>query len=386
VGAGIGGLAMALSLHDAGFADVRVAEAAPALRPLGVGVTLLPHAVRELTELGLADAVADCGVATAELAYHDLYGTQIWSEPRGLAAGYEWPQYSVHRGQLQMALYNAVLARMGTDVVRTGARLTGFVQIPGGVEALFADAYGGTHSEWADLLVGADGIHSAVRAQMNPSEGAPVWNGTVRWRGTTLADPFLTGRSMIMAGDGARKFVCHPLSAPNPRTGKVLTSWVAEVPLPDRPAPAKGDWNREADRAEVLGHFTSDGRNAGWDFGWLDVRGLIEDAIAVYEYPMVDRDPLAGWTQGRVTLLGDAAHPMRHPIGSNGASPAILDARVLAQALGTVYSVDDALARYEALRRPPTAALQASNRQMGPEIVMRVVHERAPAGFDRIAR
>ncbi|WP_323748188.1 FAD-dependent monooxygenase [Catenulispora rubra] len=387
MGAGIGGLAAALSLHDAGLGDVRVAEAAPALgpRPVGGGVCLLPDAVRELTELGLGDAVDGCGVATEELAYYDLSGgTRVWAEPRGLAAGYRWPQYSVHRGELQMALYNAVLARMGTDVVRTGARLTGYVQIPGGaVEALFADAYGGTHSEWADLLVGADGVHSMVRAQMNPAEGAPICNGKVMWRGTTLAEPFLTGRSMIMAGDGARKFVCHALSAPDPRTGKALTNWVAEAPLAEHavselPVSAIGDWTREADRAEVLGHFTLHGRHASRDFGWLDIRGLIEDSIAVYECPPIDRDPLAGWTHGRVTLLGDAAHPM-HPIASNGASQAILDARVLAHALGTVHSIDDALAQYEALRRPATAALQLTSMAASGEIAVAGEHA---AGVD----
>ncbi|MEZ0113324.1 2-polyprenyl-6-methoxyphenol hydroxylase-like FAD-dependent oxidoreductase [Catenulispora sp. EB89] len=377
MGAGIGGLAAALSLHDAGLSDVRVAEAAPALRSFGGGVSLLPHAVRELTELGLAEAVAGCGVATEELAYYDLSGgTRVWSEPRGLAAGYRWPQYAVRRGELQMALYNAVLARMGTDVVRTGARLTGYVQIPGGaVEALFADAYGGTHSEWADLLVGADGVHSVARAQMNPAEAAPVGNGTMTWRGTTLAEPFSTGRSMIVAGDGTRRFVRYPLSAPDRRTGKVLTGWVAEAPLaerPELPLSARGDWTREADRAELLGHFASDR---------LDIRGLIEDAIAVYVCPPTDRDPLPGWTQGRVTLLGDAAHPM-HPIGSHGTSQAILDARILAHALGTVYSIDGALAQYEAMRRPPTAALQASQREAGPEPGTRIADDRDPQALN----
>ncbi|GGO21870.1 flavin-dependent oxidoreductase [Microbispora rosea subsp. aerata] len=346
-GAGIGGLTTALSLHAAGFEDVTVHEAAPEIRPLGVGINLLPHAVRELTELGLADRLARIGVATAELAYFNRYGTLIWSEPRGLAAGYAWPQYSVHRGRLQMMLLDAVIERLGPDAVRTGSRITG----PGD----------------EDLLIGADGIHSAVRAHFYPDEGPPPWNGLVLWRGITYGEPFLTGRSMIMAGDGTQKFVAYPIEIGE----RTLINWIAERPL-DGEAPDRGNWNRPADLAEIGRHF------ADWRFDWLDVPGIIAGAEAAYEYPMVDRDPLPRWTFDRVTLLGDAAHAM-YPIGSNGASQAIIDARVLAYFLAR-----GDLAAYEETRRPATTALQLSNRQMGPEIVMKLAHERAPDGFDDI--
>ncbi|MCF6469669.1 flavin-dependent oxidoreductase [Nonomuraea sp. MG754425] len=346
-GAGIGGLTAALSLHAAGFADVTVHEAVRELRPLGVGINLLPHAVRELTELGLADRLAAIGVATAELAYFNRYGAPIWSEPRGLGAGYAWPQYSVHRGRLQMLLLETVLDRLGPDAVRTGSRITG----PG----------------TEDLLIGADGINSAVRAHLYPGEGPPPWNGLVLWRGTTYGEPFLTGRSMIMAGDGTRKFVAYPIET----GGRTLINWIAERPLDGR-APERGDWNRPADPVEVAGHF------AGWRFDWLDVPGLIAGAASAYEYPMVDRDPLPRWTEGNRTLLGDAAHAM-YPIGSNGASQAVIDARVLAWALAR-----GDLAAYERLRRPATTALQRSNREMGPEVVLKLAHERAPGGFDDI--
>ncbi|MBX6386630.1 MAG: flavin-dependent oxidoreductase [Microbispora sp.] len=346
-GAGIGGLTAALSLHAAGFEDVTVHEAAPEIRPLGVGINLLPHAVRELTELGLADRLAEIGVATAELAYFNRYGTLIWSEPRGLAAGYAWPQYSVHRGRLQMLLLDAVIERLGPDAVRTGSRITG----PGD----------------EDLLIGADGIHSAVRAHFYPDEGPPPWNGLVLWRGVTYGEPFLTGRSMIMAGDGTQKFVAYPIEIGE----RTLINWIAERPL-DGEAPDRGNWNRPADLAEIGRHF------ADWRFDWLDVPAIIAGAEAAYEYPMVDRDPLPRWTFGNVTLLGDAAHAM-YPIGSNGASQAIIDARVLAYFLAR-----GDLAAYEETRRPATTALQLSNRQMGPEIVMKLAHERAPDGFDDI--
>ncbi|GIH92946.1 flavin-dependent oxidoreductase [Planobispora siamensis] len=348
-GGGIGGLSAALSLHAAGFEDVAVHEAAQELRPLGVGINLLPHAVRELTELGLADRLAEIGVATAELAYFNRYGTAIWSEPRGLDAGYAWPQYSVHRGRLQMLLLEAVVERLGPRAVRTGSRITG----PGD----------------EDLLIGADGINSAVRAHLFPGEGPPPWNGLVLWRGMTYGEPFLTGRSMIMAGDGTQKFVAYPIET----GGRTLINWIAERPL-DGEAPDRGNWNRRADLKEILRHF------ADWSFDWLDVPGIIAGADAAYEYPMVDREPLPYWTSGKVTLLGDAAHAM-YPIGSNGASQAIIDARVLAHSLAR-----GDLTAYEAARRPATTALQLSNRRMGPEVVMKLAHERAPDGFDDIEK
>ncbi|MGW0586246.1 flavin-dependent oxidoreductase [Streptosporangium sp. NPDC002607] len=368
-GGGIGGLATALSLHAAGFEDVVVCEAAGEIRPLGVGINLLPHAVRELTELGLAERLAELGVATGELAYFNRYGTPIWSEPRGLGAGYGWPQYSIHRGRLQMLLLEAVIERLGAQAVRTGSRVVSTGPHPGSGADGLRIGTGDLRIEADDLLVGADGIHSAVRAHLFPGEGPPPWNGLVLWRGTTYGEPFLTGRSMIMAGDGTRKFVAYPIE-----TGeRTLINWIAERPL-DGEAPARGDWNRPADPQRIVEHF------ADWRFDWLDVPGIISGAEAAYEYPMVDRDPLPYWTSGNVTLLGDAAHAM-YPIGSNGASQAIIDARVLAHSLA-----HGDLAAYEAARRPVTTALQLSNRQMGPEVVMRLAHERAPDGFDDIER
>lgn len=367
VGGGIGGLVTALSLHAAGVTDVVVAEAVAEPRPLGVGINLLPHAVRELTELGLADRLAGIGVATAELSYHDRHGSPIWSEPRGLGAGYRWPQFSVHRGRLQMMLLAAVRERLGEEAVRTGHTLTGFRQEGGRVSARFSTA-GGEVELAGDVLVGADGIRSAVRARLNPGEGPPPWNGLVLWRGVSRARPFLSGRSMVMAGDGTAKFVAYPIEEGDPG----LVNWIAERPAERAVAP--GDWNRAVEPAEVLRHF------GDWRFDWLDVPGLVSAAEAVYEYPMVDRDPLPRWSHGRVTLLGDAAHAM-YPIGSNGASQAVLDARVLAYELAVGPSPEQALVAYEERRRPVTTALCEANRGMGPEVVMKIAHERAPAGF-----
>jgi 5-methylphenazine-1-carboxylate 1-monooxygenase len=379
-GAGIGGLTTALALHAAGMNDVTLYESAPELLPLGVGINLLPHAVRELTELGLGDALAATGVATSTLSYFNRYGQEIWSEPRGLAAGYDWAQYSVHRGRLQLLLRDAVLERLGADAIRLGC-IVDDAQYDGERTSVRVTEHGGTEHggtmrrATADVVVGADGIHSAIRRQRHPDEGAPVWNGMILWRGTARIAPYLDGRTMIMAGDGHQKFVAYPLSALGD-DGLQVVNFIAEY-RSDDDEPGASDWNRSADPSTVLGRF------ADWDFGWLDVPAVIGAADEILEYPMVDRDPIPRWTFGRQTLLGDAAHAM-YPIGSNGASQAIIDARTLAYELGTKGPTELALDAYEAERRPRTTQLTLSNRSMGPERVMQLAYERAPGGFDDI--
>jgi 2-polyprenyl-6-methoxyphenol hydroxylase-like FAD-dependent oxidoreductase len=368
-GAGIGGLAAALSLHAAGFTDVRVFERAAELRPLGVGINLLPHAVRELTELGIADRVARLGVAPGTLAYCNRFGQPIWREPRGIEAGYRWPQLSVYRGRLQLELLAVVRERLGPDAVRTGHRLVTVEPGPDADVATFATAAGAVRVA-AGLVVGADGIHSALRRQWFPGEGDPIWNGLTLWRGTARVPAFLDGRSMVMAGDGEQKFVAYPLGPPD-AAGNARVNFIAERRTEGAGA---ADWNRAVDPAPIVALFRD------WRFDWLDVPAVIAAAGEILEYPMVDRDPVDRWTLGRATLLGDAAHPM-YPNGSNGASQAILDARTLAYHLATAPSTGAALAAYEADRRPATTALVLSNRRQGPEQVMVLAHERAPGGF-----
>jgi 2-polyprenyl-6-methoxyphenol hydroxylase-like FAD-dependent oxidoreductase len=375
-GAGIGGLATALALEKRGIEAV-LFESAAALRPLGVGINLLPHAAAELEALGLLDEIAAQGVCTAELCYFNRHGQRIWREPRGQGAGYRVPQVSVHRGLLQMALLEAVRKRLGDGALHAGHTLESFEHDAERVRARLRlrDA-AETREVEGDLLVGADGIHSAVRRHFYPDEGPPHWNGQVLWRATSLFPSFLTGRSMFMAGSRARKFVAYPISAPA-ADGRCVVNWIAELDRSGEPAPAREDWNREGRREDFAPAF------ADWRFDWLDVPALIRAAEAVYEFPMVDRDPLPAWSHGRVTLLGDAAHPM-FPIGSNGASQAILDARALADALAEERDVAAALARYEASRRPATAAIVLSNRRHGPEIVLDMAEQRAPQGFARV--
>jgi len=368
-GGGIGGLLAALSLHKAGITDVQVLESVQEIKPLGVGINVLPHAVRELTELGLAEEMDKISVRTADLTYVNAYGKTIWSEPRGLVAGYDWPQYSVHRGRFQMMLLEQVLKKLGSKSVLTGARVISEQTINGkvNVKTSAGDFEG-------DLFIASDGIKSAVRDLWHPEEGAPIWNGTVLWRASSRAKPFLTEQSMIMAGHRQLKFVAYPIG-PVGEDGLQEINWIAEHIDPNM-TDLQNDWNRAVPISRFADLFSS------WNFGWLNVPELIATADEVLEYPLVDRLPLDTWIKGRTVLLGDAAHPT-YPVGSNGTSQAILDARVLAFALATM-PIDEALKYYESERLPKTRALQEANRGMGPELVMQLAHERAPQGFDHI--
>ncbi len=378
-GAGPAGLTAALHLQRSGF-DVRVFESVQTIRPLGVGLNLLPHAIRELTILGLDQKLAAISIPTAELSYHNKFGQLIWREPRGLNAGYRWPQYSVHRGRLQMLLLEEAQERLGKDKIRTGLHLESFEQDDQGVTARFVDRATGQPAGEVrgDVLIGAEGIHSVVRRNYYPNEGSPPFSGRMLWRAVTEGRPFLTGRSMIMTGHADRKFVAYPICPEAAAKGRALINWVAELRVGGDQAPIPRDWNRRADKEHFAPAFK------GWRFDWLDVPALIQGAETVYEFPMVDRDPVPRWSHGRVTLLGDAAHPM-YPVGSNGASQGILDAAALAEALASEPEPVAALKRYEAARLEPTARLVRANRQHGPEVIMQLAEDRAPGGFKDVA-
>jgi 5-methylphenazine-1-carboxylate 1-monooxygenase len=382
-GGGIGGLTTALALHAIGI-DVHVYESVVDPKALGVGINVLPHAIEQLQRLDLLDELLPRGVLTAELCFFNRHGQLIWREPRGIDAGYPVPQLSIHRGDLQVTLLDAVRERLGEDAVRTAHTAQRFESTEGGsrVNLELLDRLDDTvvHDE-ADILVGADGIHSAIRQQLYPDEGPPNWQGDILWRATTWAEPFLTGRSMFMAGHLPHKFVAYPISAPRD-DGLCLVNWIAELDRSDEALAHREDWNRRGRLEDFARRFDE------WCFDWLDIPALIVGADAVYEFPMVDRDPLPRWTFGRVTLLGDAAHPM-FPIGSNGASQAIIDALSLADALAPVVAgtatVEEGLASYEDDRRDKTARIVASNRRHGPERVLDLAEQRAPDGFADVA-
>lgn len=377
-GGGIAGLTLGLSLKEIGV-PFRIFEAVRELRPMGVGINLQPHAVRELFELGLESALDQIGLRTQEVAYYSAQGQLIWSEPRGLAAGYDWPQFSLNRGGLQMGLYHALLERC-EGAIETGAMVAGWTERQGSVSAQLRDRRTGAALGDVEgtLLVGCDGINSVLRQCMYPDEGPAAWGGTMMWRGVTRAPAFRSGRTVAMAGKKDVKFVFYPIAHDETQEGRgAVLNWIADLTMPPDYAWRKQDWNRPGRLEDFLPAFED------WTFDWLDVPAVIKEADQIYEYPMVDRDPLPSWTRGRVTLLGDAAHAM-YPIGSNGASQCILDARHLARAIRDLGGTAAALKAYEDERREKVNALVLANRGDGPDKILDIVAQRAPAGFDDI--
>jgi 5-methylphenazine-1-carboxylate 1-monooxygenase len=379
VGAGIGGLTAALALHKVGI-DVEVFDQARELAELGVGINLLPHATRELAALGLLPALDAAGIRTRELIYTNRLGQVIWREPRGTDAGYNMPQFSIHRGKLHKVLL-AAAERLGDGHIHTGCALSGFESQRDRVIATFQGRDGSVAVTIAgDALVGCDGIHSTVRRILYPSEGPPVWNGIWLWRGATDWPSYQDGRTMVIAGGNTAKFVFYPIHQSGDRSDRRLTNWgiMAGMARAGEPPPQREDWSRLAKREEVI-----DFARQMFQFEFVDAPALIAATERCYEYPNCDRDPLPRWSFSRITLLGDAAHPM-YPVGSNGASQAILDARALARQLADGLRIDDALLAYDEERRPLTSEIIFRNRQGGPEQVIDVVEAHAPFGFDDI--
>ncbi|MFZ8998134.1 MAG: flavin-dependent oxidoreductase [Ilumatobacteraceae bacterium] len=374
-GAGIAGLSFALTCHQIGV-PVVVLESVRELAPLGVGITLQPTAVRALHDLGRAAPLAEIGVSVEEWALTGRNGRDVWSEPRGTLAGYRWPQYAVHRGELQMLLLRAVVDRLGPDAVRSGRRVVGYDRARDGVTVAVERRDGTAETVHGSLLVAADGLHSAVRAQMHPDQGPPNWSGALLWRGTSLGPPVRTGASFVLAGTLPQRFVHYPISPTDPDTGLQVQNWIAELTVDERSVP-DSNWNREVPLESFLPAFED------WRFDWLDVPAFIRGAGRAWEFPMVDRDPVDRWVDGRVGLIGDAAHVM-YPVGSNGASQAIVDGRVLGAKLLEHGVGPDALAAYEDELRDDLNALVLRNRAAGPIALLGVVDERCGGDFDDI--
>ncbi|MEX3314256.1 flavin-dependent oxidoreductase [Sulfitobacter sp. PS-8MA] len=376
-GGGIGGLALALTCHQIG-APFRVFEAAETIRPLGVGINLQPTAVRELMDLGLGDRLDGIGVKTRDYGMYSKLGLHIWTEPRGTWAGYKWPQYSVHRGQLQMMLLEALMERAGPDCIETGWSAVGFDSGADDATLHLRDRSGQRKSVKGSVILGADGIHSTIRKIIAPHEGAPKWGGAVLWRGTTQAVPFKSGASMVMIGHDGLRFVSYPISKPDPATGRATINWIANLTYDPDADWNKEDWNREAKLDDFLPQFSR------FDLDWIDIPGLIKAADKVFEYPMVDRDPLARWTHGRVSLMGDAAHAA-YPVGSNGAGSAIIDARKLGAAFIAHGMTEAALQSFEDEMRPKTTKVIEMNRVAGPDSILDIVEQRSGGQFNDIA-
>jgi 2-polyprenyl-6-methoxyphenol hydroxylase-like FAD-dependent oxidoreductase len=377
VGGGIGGLTTALMLRARGI-GCELFEQSDTIRELGVGINTLPHAIRELAGLGLLQKLDDVAIRTDQLFYLTRHGRQVWHEKRGLDAGHDVPQFSIHRGRLQGVIHQAVVERLGGDAIHIGCRLGSFTQDEGGVTAYFFDRGGAhTHTARGDILVGADGIHSKVRETLFPEEGPPCWNGLMLWRGARDWPVFLTGQSMVIAGGLNAKAVVYPIAEGSSPASR-LTNWAVLVRIPDGTTLVRrADWSRLGKPEELMPHV------GGFSIPQVDFGALVRATPEFWEYPCCDRDPLPYWSSGRVTLLGDAAHPM-YPVGSNGASQAILDARCLADALARSEHPRQALVAYEQKRLPMTAEIVRSNRRGGPEGVIDAVEQLAPDGFDNV--
>jgi len=376
VGGGVGGLTLGLALHARGI-EAEIFEQASEVRELGVGINTLPHAIKQLADLDLLDRLDAVGIRTSELIYKLAGGQDILRQPRGLGAGYDVPQFSIHRGKLQKLLYEAAVERLGADKVHAGRRLVRFSQSETGVTGIFRDRDGVETERTGTVLIGADGIHSTVRRHYHPNQGDPSWNGMLMWRGATWWKPYLDGKSMIIAGGMSAKLVLYPIfNDPENHPGETLMNWVIGAKLGDAstPIPHRDDWSKPGLMSDVMPHVTG-----VFDLPEIDIEALIAATPEFYVYPMCDRDPLESWTDGRVTLLGDAAHPM-YPVGSNGASQAILDAVTLADLLRD-RPAPDALEAYEAARRPATTDIVMANRKGGPERVIDLIEARAPDGF-----
>ncbi len=376
IGAGIGGLSLALMLAEKGI-TARVYEAAAELKPLGVGISLLPHASRELCALGLREALSRTAVTATYSCFYNRFGNLAHKEPVGLLAGYDVPQFQIHRGDLQAILYGALVARTGTRTVITGHRCIAVDEKDGVAVAHFVDPDGkALPPVTGRAVIGADGIHSAIRAQLYPDEGGPIYSGVNMWRGVTRWKPYLDGSSYVRAGWLSHgKLVIYPIRNDIDAQGHQLINWVAEIETSDH---ARQDWNGRGRLEDFIGAFED------WHFDFLDVPGMLRASDMILEYPMVDKDPLPRWSFGPITLLGDAAHPM-YPRGSNGAGQAILDARALADALADHPDAVEALKVYEDARLEATANVVRTNRTTPPDVILKLVHERSgDRPFERI--
>ena len=377
-GGGIGGLATALTLHQIGV-PCTVHEAAREMRPLGVGINLQPNAVRELYDLGIGEADLNAiGLPVKEWALVGLNGNDVYAEPRGRDAGYNWPQYAVHRGQLHMLLYRKLLERIGPQAVRLGSRVTGYRKnANGGVTASIETADGSASETTGPLLIGADGIHSAIRAQMHPAQPPIHWGGAVMWRGTTLGKPIRSGASFVGLGTHRERVVFYPISEPDAATGLSVINWIAEVTLDNSEGWKQSGWFRQVPISDFAHYFDD------WIWDWLDMPAMIRQSDCAFENPMIDRDPVPTWQDGPVVLMGDAAHAM-YPTGSNGGSQAIVDARELGAAMLAHGVTQDALAAFDAKLCGPISQLVLRNRGAGPFGLLNIVDERCGGTFDNI--
>ena len=376
-GGGIGGLTLALTLHQIGVPFL-VLETSHTMRPRGVRINIQPDAVRELFELGLtSEVLGTIGVSAKEWALVGLNGREVYSEKRGLDAGYKWPQFAAHRGELLMLLYRTLIERAGAESVMLDARVDKYIKRPSGeVDVSVKGSDGSRFQISGSLVIGADGIHSAVRAQMHPGQPPIHWGGAIMWRGTVRAKPLRTESSFIGLGTHQHRMVIYPISKPA-ADGTVLTNWIAELTIDSNEGWLEDTWFKEVPIDSFAHHFE------GFRYDWLDVPTMLNKSECGYMNPMIDRDPVATWVDGPVALMGDAAHAM-YPTGSNGASQAIVDARVIGAAILEQGLTPDALKSYDDLLCKKVSELVLRNRSAGPFGLLDILNDRCGGVFENI--
>ena len=376
-GGGIGGLTLALTLHQIGVPFL-VLEKSRTMRPLGVGINIQPNAVRELFDLGLTSEILDTiGVSAKEWALVGLNGKEVYAEKRGLDAGYKWPQFAAHRGELLMLLYRTLIERAGAESVMLDAKVVKYLKQPAGeVDVSVRGSDGSRFQISGSLLIGADGIHSAVRAQMHPDQPPIHWGGAIMWRGTVRTKPLRTESSFIGLGTHQHRMVIYPISKPE-ADGTVLTNWIAELTIDRNEGWFEDSWFKEVPIESFAHHFE------GFRYDWLDVPSMLNESECGYMNPMIDRDPVVTWIDGPVALMGDAAHAM-YPTGSNGASQAIVDARVIGAAILTQGLTPDALKSYDDQLCKKVSELVLRNRSAGPFGLLDILNDRCGGVFENI--
>jgi salicylate hydroxylase len=341
VGGGIGGIAAAVALARAGL-NVRVYEQAQQLTEVGAGVSLSPNGLRMLDRLGVGEGIGRLGAryASAQLRFSD--GRAVRHEPHQFTRPGQ--NVGIHRADLLALL----AGQLPAGTVRTGHRCTGFRQDAASATAVFADRA----PAGADVVIGADGIHSVLQGFV-AAPAKPVFSGVVAYRGLVPRVAGYPADAMRMWVGESKHFLVFPV-----RAGQLL-NYVGFVPSD---AAVRESWSASGDPAALAAHF------AGWD----PVIGEVIAAISGpggsgFRWAMYDRAPLPRWSSGRLTLLGDAAHPMLPHLGQ-GANQALEDAVALATLLGACASsagVPSALAAYEGLRRDRTARVQLGSRRQG---------------------
>lgn len=366
IGAGPAGLAAALRLHQRGLKP-RIYETVSELKPLGVGIDVKVYGTKELEDLGILEEFRSMSVDAKDSIFYNKYGQEIYAELCGVHMGYLHEQRFVHRGYLQMLLYRKVIERLGEDAVVLGARTLKYTNNEDNTVTLDLRYADGTESQvTADLVIAADGINSVVRRQMHPTASEPVYSGITMWRGTTLMEPFGTGNTILHIGaPQSSSMIVYPIVDNFEGTGKTLVNWVVEA----RRDETIEDWNQRGTVEEVIHYYDQT------EIPLLDVQEMLRNAREVYLFPLIRHDPLETWIDGRVLLIGDAAHAM-YPRGGNGACQAIVDGGALAEKLATIDDVDEALQAFQDQRLNAVNGIVMAHRGEGYEVIRRMVEDR----------